>query len=319
MSHECSTDTFTNPLVYDPERFLQPRNEPSDAKSVMTWGAGVHLCPGKLFALYEIKMATALITTTFEIEIPKVLPPLDYFSSSAFAERQVMCRLKPIESESKPEDSHELIIDGMKVEVFTDGPNSGWLIRDCLDPLKQRAFYQYTIDLSSESSEHREILTAPMDRAYPITYYRLVYTNESNCEEPHKWFQWSRELLEKLKIPGPDLDFNSLYAQLYGLEGTMKVHKDEHVDWGISVNIGASCDFLFGSNTITLHSGDVFIADFSKVDHAVLKIHDNTAPGWFTEHCETFNRIRCSVQIRAVRTLPDQLMTTEQFKSMLVK
>jgi len=41
-------------------------------------------------------------------------------------------------------------------------------------------------------------------------------------------------------------EFDSVHAQLYGAESFLKVHKDEYVTWGLSVNIGASCDFLFG-------------------------------------------------------------------------
>ncbi len=51
-------------------------------------GAGIHLCPGKMFAIYEIKMAMALLTCHFErFDIPKDIEK-DYFSPSAFAEKK---------------------------------------------------------------------------------------------------------------------------------------------------------------------------------------------------------------------------------------
>lgn len=311
MSHECSLDTFKNPLIYRPERYLED-GEPSDAKNVMTWGAGVHLCPGKLFALYEIKMATALMTTHFKIELDSKLPPLNYFSPSAFAERQVLAKLTPIETSIKKNETVE--IGGYSVQALPEG---AWLIRGAMTPQEQREFYDYTIRLSEGSVEHQEILTAPMDRAYPVTYYKLAYTGTSNCEFPDKWLWWANQLAHEFKIQGGLM--NSLYAQLYGLEGKMKVHKDEHVSWGISVNLGASCDFLFGEQTYQLHSGDVFIADFSKTDHAVLRIHDNTTPGWFTEQSKNFGRVRCSVQIRHVDEQFKETISNEEFKKMLLK
>jgi hypothetical protein len=109
-----------------------------------------------------------------------------------------------------------------------------------------------------------------------------------------------------------------MYAQLFDIESAMAPHKDEYVDWGISINIGASCDFTFGSEKIVLNSGDVLIADFSKVYHSVDRIHESSIPGWFDdENIRTFGRARCSIQIRDIKRTPDALMTNEEFKAML--
>lgn len=96
----------------------------------------------------------------------------------------------------------------------------------------------------------------------------------------------------------------------------MNVHKDEYVDWGVSINLGADCDFLFGEQTIRLHSGDVFIADFSKVDHAVLKVYDNI-PDWMNS-VQRFGRVRMSIQIRYIKNkVPEKFLTMDQFKNLL--
>ena len=63
----------------------------------------------------------------------------------------------------------------------------------------------------------------------------------------------------------------------------MGKHKDSYVDWGVSVNLGSTTDFLFGEEIIKLNSGDVFVTDFSKVDHAVVKINENSAPDWYRD------------------------------------
>ena len=82
-------DKFKSPQDYNPERYLSGR-ENYDSESVMTWGSGVHLCPGKQFALYEWMAAIAMITAKFErFNLSyDTLEKLDYFSPSAFAERK---------------------------------------------------------------------------------------------------------------------------------------------------------------------------------------------------------------------------------------
>ena len=68
-------NTFEDPESYNPNRFLEGDDhahararESFKSTNVMTWGAGLHLCPGKMFALYEIKMALALLVAGFDIE-----------------------------------------------------------------------------------------------------------------------------------------------------------------------------------------------------------------------------------------------------------
>jgi len=210
-------------------------------------------------------------------------------------------------------------------KIYGQDGHFGWLIQKFLSPEDQLSFYRYTIELSKDSNESKDIITAPSNKAYPITYYNLVYTNTSNCSIPIKWFNWALEIwnlmlknADKLGFPYIEFNsFNSLYAQLFGMKGTMSIHKDEYVNWGISINLGADCDFLFGENKIKLKSGDIFIADFSKVDHAVLKVYDNI-PDWLQE-LHKFNRTRMSIQIRDISNLvPKKHLTINEFKNLIL-
>lgn len=90
MRYEKAIEKFTNPDNYDPGRFLEPMNESKASNDIITWSSGVHICPGKMFALYELKAAMAMIVTTFNrFEIAKdKITELDFFSPAAFADRK---------------------------------------------------------------------------------------------------------------------------------------------------------------------------------------------------------------------------------------
>lgn len=340
---------FDNPEKYNPERFLTG-GESTTPKSVMTWGAGKHLCPGKNFAIYEIKMIMALLTTNFErFHIPQV-NKLNYFSPSAFAEMKLDVTphilKQPIVVEKKENhfvthsfDTTELSYSSndpkvLNVQVYVDPETKeekAWIIRDFLSRNEEKEIYKYVVDISKGSKEHDEIKDSDASRAFPFCYYNLAYTKTSNCEEPEKVFKWIDKLWfflqSKFELPKYESGFNSLYAQLFSGSSTMDLHKDEYVDWGISLSLGASCSFQFGQEEFMLNSGDIMIADFSKTDHAVNAILDNTAPGWFgfadntdgdqIMDVETFGKARCSIQIRNVKADQTAVTNIKDFKKML--
>lgn len=329
----CSRGFFKDAEKYDPSRFLEG-GEKTDPHSLTTWGAGVHLCPGKGFAVYEIKAAVALMINGFEkFEIPKDhLGELDYFSPSAFAERRVRVILRPL---PKPITfaqfgANEKTISlttarGKKIHV-EHLDQGGWLLKGLLSRDEQIDFYEYTTSISKDSTEAREIRDFDKPRAIALTYHNLVYTGKSNCSVPEKWYHWADELFSllqenrrQLKMPKVSFKANSLYAQLFSLEATMAKHKDEYVNWGISISLGASAKFSFGNTSLTLNSGDVLIADFSQIEHAVDNILSDTQPAWFTDEIvSTFNKARCSIQIRDLTTCNETPnMTQDQFEKML--
>lgn len=311
-------EIYTDPETYDPTRFLG-RERTVSPFELMTFGAGTHLCPGREFAKMEIKTAMALITSNFQPFKINKISELNYFSPSAFAERPVNVHLQLRHDQdivSPLPDRND------RIQIFRDGENCGWLIRGYLSRDMQIKYYNYTIGLSENSQEHKEIVDTRGFYGHPITYYNLVYTNTSNCQLPTELFDLGKKIWSELSINRPFVP-NSVYAQLFGENGKIVEHQDSYCDWGVSISLGASCDFIFGNHTILLESGDIFVADFSRVSHAVPKIHDDI-PGWMFDDSgcgvKTFGKVRMSIQIRDIAQENfhrDNMMSIERFKAIL--
>lgn len=308
MSGDCASDRYSNHTEYNPERFIGPNKESTRNLDLVTFGAGTHLCPGKQFAKMEIKVAQALITTMFEpFQIIK-LEPNNYFSPSAFAERIVKSKitLRPIDSNNSNSNNNSK--NNVKTFIKVDNYyirkiETGWLIKDYFSVQEQINLYKYIVNLSINSTQQQEILKSSNKHPYPLTYYNLVYTGTSNCTEPIEIFETAKNIwkilcnYDKLPIFEP----NSLYGQLFSEDTVTKLHKDEGCDWGISISLGAKCEFQFGDEIINLESGDIFIADFSKTEHGINSISDEI-PAWFDNDYEyetinTFGKSRMSIQI----------------------
>lgn len=231
-------DNFKDADIYNPER-------PSREKSkILTWGAGLHLCPGKNFALYEIKMATAMFIMNYDMNIKK-LPELNYFSPSAFAERVDMkvkimknkCRLEIINDDIYVFKSLLSNIDISKIvndKVF-DG-----------------------VDLFKADNDW------PVANAYPVAYYNNVYTPLSTVPGI------PTVLVDLCESLGFNRDWcNSMYVNYYNSSSSMPPHKDEHVGDGVSISIGGVCVFVIDDHQLTLFPGDAIVTDFSKYVHSV--------------------------------------------------
>lgn len=167
MCYECSGDKYADAQIYDPSRFLKPRSEPKDAKSVMTWGAGRHLCPGKMFALMEQKEITGRFTEKFFI--PRIDPneysEKNHFSSSALAERKINVYLEPIET---------IKLRELNLEIIKS--RNAWILKNFLDIQKQINLLQDTREetwfkLANEIDEflHQKGLDYPFKRIKPHT------------------------------------------------------------------------------------------------------------------------------------------------------
>ncbi len=349
MCDDLASDLYKDPKIYKPERFMGENKESVKNLDLMSFGAFSHLCPGRQFAKLEIKIATALIVNTFEsFELGKDIPPNNYFSPSAFAERNVSAKLHLItqndehlndinynerngesndesndENNGESNDKHIINLEKYKIIKLQDG----WLFKDYFKISEQIDIYKYLVTLSKGTIEQKELLNSDPNHAYPLTYYNLVYTNTSNCEEPVLMFIHAKKIWNMLIKYKSELGFNgndvfepnSLYAAMFSKTSTMSLHKDEGCDWGISISLGASAKFKYGSGELLLESGDVLIGDFSKVEHAVVKITDDV-PEWFSgeyDDINTFDKTRASIQIRNVKRNQDP-MTIDEFKKMIV-
>lgn len=325
MLHSCSKNA--DPLKYNPDRFISG-GEKKFAQDVLTWGAGTHLCPGKAFAVYEIKAAIALLTTHFNLPELLSLGKIDYFSPSAFAERPAKVRLTIRDTNNtilvsetlSTANISSIIIDGIDHQVekiIGENNNYGFLIRNFFNREKQAELYTYIYDLSKGSVEFDEISKSNI-KHYPLTYYNLIYTKTSNCAEPIMLHELCNKIMNSLRGHTGVTNFvaNSTYAQLYMPDSTLVAHRDSGVDWGVSISLGADTDFRFGDKTIKMFSGDIFIADFSKTIHAVDYVGD-TVPGWWEQMENTFDRTRMSIQVRDIRNFPNNLMSREEYFNMI--
>ena len=303
---------YTDAETYNPLRYSSPSNESMATTDIMTWGSGQHLCPGKIFAMYEIKAALALLTLNFER--PEILDsdmgPINYFSPSAFSERETKVLLKPIENtliNQSIENQLSTPTKEVNTELLDEG---GILLRNYFNEAEQINFFTYVMNLSTQDSNvtstsenvicdnKNEFSDFPLANPLPIAYYNNPYTNGSSCIEPMELIEAASDIIKN----NTDYDipkYNSVYCQLYGPDSILKDHFDEFKGVGVSFSFGASCDFLYGDKIIQLNSGDVLIADFSKVEHGIRSIKKETTPKWLDElNIDTFSRIRLNIQFR---------------------
>jgi cytochrome P450 len=87
---------FREPNVYNPNRFLGKQPESWGNHKVINWGAGIHLCPGKQFAINEIKVSMAYLVHNFRFEVPSKKVFVKFATTTSFAERKVDILLRPI-------------------------------------------------------------------------------------------------------------------------------------------------------------------------------------------------------------------------------
>ena len=96
--------------------------------------------------------------------------------------------------------------------------------------------------------------------------------------------------------------YDSLVSLLYAPGATLRPHVDKDLGGaGLAVSLGASATFDFGGSRTVLRSGDALFADFSLVEHAVLRTHPpDSAPAWWHDLPDQgrFGRSRCSLQLR---------------------
>lgn len=306
MLSEDAIDNFKNPSKYYPERFLIDQSL-RNPMNVMTWGAGPHLCPGKMFAIYEIKTGVLALLRKYKMNAINI-PKIDYFSPSAFGDM--------INTEIYAEEN---IFVEKNYTIQKIG--NGYLIRNYFNEEKQIEIYEHLVDISKNSQEHLDIIKEPTKRAFPICMWNNVYTGTSNCTFPDKLIEYGNKIISEFPDKIGIKNIDSVYGQLFGADGYMAAHYDERIDWGISINLGASAVFTFGKdqnnniNYVVLNSGDVFLGDFATNLHSIEEVMDNV-PSWFTK-TKNYGRTRCSIQLRNATNVKIEKITDNEFKAYL--
>jgi cytochrome P450 len=330
---------YSNRETYNPKRFMGAKPEPRSSKDILTFGAGLHLCPGRKFAMMEAKMLVALFTNYFKLPQIRSIGKLDYFSPSAYAECAARFDLEPIEKplESYVKTNYQFVDFGdKKIKVINLGKNV-LLIKGMFDAAEEKKFYNYlnkirNSEFRREPCSQRNTLFPEADpivendnSIVPLSYEHLVYTGKSNCDKPTLYYENAQNLWNILqdKYSLPSVEFGAMYSQLFKLEAIMAKHKDEHVNWGVSYSFGASAlmtihglsgeDKTIHGKEVTLNSGDILIAPFGELDHSIDQILDD-APGWWED--EVY--LRCSVQVRQ-KILLDNPISQIEFENMIGK
>jgi cytochrome P450 len=69
MRHDSVSDShMPNAADFKPERWLAGSEQPVNKHVSMPFGAGVRTCPGRYLALLEIKLASAMLLSSFNIQ-----------------------------------------------------------------------------------------------------------------------------------------------------------------------------------------------------------------------------------------------------------
>ncbi|OXA61558.1 probable lanosterol 14-alpha demethylase [Folsomia candida] len=90
LEGSSASESYTNPKEFNPYRFVGENEtlEPAGPPSLTAWGGGSHLCPGKNFAIWEIKMALCFIAANFTICLdPTVKIGVDYFAPKSIVRK----------------------------------------------------------------------------------------------------------------------------------------------------------------------------------------------------------------------------------------
>ncbi|CAG8653326.1 8106_t:CDS:2, partial [Cetraspora pellucida] len=96
-------DDWVDADVFDPERFLKNENskrsinakEANNKKAFATFGGGARICPGKLWALIEIKVLLVAVLMRYDMEFVNKDQELDLFCDSSYHWRELRIRLRP--------------------------------------------------------------------------------------------------------------------------------------------------------------------------------------------------------------------------------
>jgi cytochrome P450 len=71
--------------TYKPERFI---SESQPLYAFLPFGAGQHACPGRFFAIHEIKTIISLLLQSYDIDVPGGRPELVYIGNRVSSKKE---------------------------------------------------------------------------------------------------------------------------------------------------------------------------------------------------------------------------------------
>jgi hypothetical protein len=120
----------------------------------------------------------------------------------------------------------------------------------------------------------------------PLSYRNLVQLNPGTGTCPvevcAEWFRRGAQVAAAMRRVHDDarlVGFNSFYAQHLWPGATLPGRVERYATFGMSMGVGASCEFVYGGRVIVLRSGDVVAGDFG-VHHAVTRVEADTPAGF---------------------------------------
>jgi len=95
-------DTWTNPDVFDPDRFSPERHEDKVPYSWIPFGSGRHSCLGENFAMVQLKTIFSVLIRKYDVELLDPIPPVDYSSLVVGPKGQLRARITKKETPIGP-------------------------------------------------------------------------------------------------------------------------------------------------------------------------------------------------------------------------
>ncbi|KAF5980297.1 cytochrome P450 monooxygenase [Fusarium bulbicola] len=216
MSQLRNPEVYENPETFDAYRYVKLRAQggkwiyassaTSTSEDHFVFGIGKPICPGRFFAIAEIKTAVASILLDYDLRLaegytPKLMP----FGFELFADPGVQLEL--VHEKVKQDDRDSILTwDGLHSEFITAGANNE------LPALRQVEMIGEVLeedDVEMEDAEGEPGEAAEFDLA-PNEGNLLALENANECREiisriPHRATDW-KPLAEALEVDEPLTD-----------------------------------------------------------------------------------------------------------------
>ena len=204
----------------------------------------------------------------------------------------------------------------------------GCLLRGALTESEQRWLYEEIGRHADESSDdmaglratktkktHAEGNSKNAPMAFVCWCHPYARRNSAR-KKPAQLLEWADRLMHALAgKSAAHLTIDSMVAQLYAAGGGLRPHIDENLSWGLSISLGSPASFSClpdgsAAQRVTLRSGDIVIAEFGQLMHAV-ETSDQPPPKWWAQ-VETYGpRTRCNILFRQALSAKRQRMMCE--------